>query len=190
MYKVQIKDRTKEKNLATYYLEDVTRLLNHWEENGEKVMPMVSEVELKVGAKQDFTLNKSVITLHNTTGNEGRYYVESLLVKLRWAVLDGRYVKLGAFEVTGIAKENTYGDGGFEQVTCCGNPVLAYYGSPVTPIVSEFEDDFVNEKITMLAYKVLNVFENVEEVNADIAKKVITDAEVESLLHDIPGEIG
>jgi len=190
MYQVQLNDRTKMEKLTTYYVEDVNDLLSHWEECGEKLVPLVSEVDLKIGAKQDFTLEKSVITLHNTTGTEGRYYVESLLVKLRWAVLNGTYVKLGSFEVSGIAKENAYDDGGFEQVTCCGNSVLSHESSFVTPIVSEFEDDFSKEHIKMLAYKVLNVFENVEEVNEDIAKKVITDAELECLMHDIPGELG
>ena len=170
MYRIQINDRTNVEKLATYYTEDVNNLLAHWEESGEKTVPLVTEVDLKVGAKQDFTLEKSVITLHNTTGTEGRYYVESLLVKLRWAMINGTYVKLGAFEVSGIAKENTYDDGGFEQITVCGNPVLLHESSFVTPIVSEFEDDFAKEHIKMLAYKPLNVFESVEEVNADIAK--------------------
>ena len=42
----------------------------------------------------------------------------------------------------------------------------------------------------MLGYKVLAEFASMEEVNADIAKKRLTDAEVEVLLHDIPGELG
>lgn len=190
MYVVQLNDRTKAEKMTTYYMEDVKILLDHWEETEEKVLPLVTETELKVGAKQDFSLEKSYITLHSTTGNEGRYYVESLLVKIRWAKLEGGYVKLGSFVASGITKENPFGDGGFEQVTCCGNPVLKHESSYVVPLVSEFEDDFAKEKITMLAYKVLNVFDNVEDVNADIAKKSITDAEVEYLLHDIPGELG
>ena len=68
--------------------------------------------------------------------------------------------------------------------------MIALLVCSVAPLVSDFEDDFSREKITMLGYKVLAEFGSMEEVNADIAKKRLTDAEVEVLLHDIPGELG
>ena len=152
--------------------------------------PLVSEVELQVGAKQDFSMERSWLILHNTKGYEGRYYVASLTAKIRWASCAGKFLKLGSFVATGICKENMYSEGGFEQVTCYGNPVLSHYSSSVAPLVSDFEDEFSREKITMLGYKVLAEFATMDEVNADIAKKRLTDAEVEVLLHDIPGELG
>ena len=128
--------------------------------------------------------------LHNTKGYEGKYYVGNLLAKIRWVVCEGKFYKLGSFVATGICKENAYGEGGFEQVSCYGNPVLSHYSSSVAPLVSDFEDEFSREKITMLGYKVLAEFASMDEVNADIARKRLTDAEVEVLLHDIPGELG
>ena len=214
MYKIQLKDRTKIEEAAIYYMEDANKLLEHWkstEENEEKIermryalrgepvadlgllpetTPLLTEVELKVGAKQDFSMERSWVVLHNTKGDVSRYYVGNLLAKIRWAVTEGQYVKLGSFVATGICKENEYGEGGFEQVTCCGNPVLHHYSSSIVPLVSDFEDDFNKEKITMLAYKVIGTFENMEQVNADIAKQSLSDMEVEMLLHDIPGELG
>lgn len=214
MHKVQITDRTKLNKIAVYYMEDAAKLYEHWrdtEENeeriermryalrGEKVAdlgltyeeaPLVTEVELKIGAKQDFSMERSWLVLHNTKGHEGRYYVASLLAKVRWAVCGDRFLKLGSFVAAGICKENMYAEGGFEQVTCCGNPVLDHYSSSIVPLVSEFEDDFSREKITMLGYKVLGEFSTMDEVNADIAKQRLTDDEVEQLLHDIPGELG
>ncbi len=190
MYKVEMTDRTKEKNTAVYYMENTAKLYELWEENEEKVTSEVSEIELKVGAKQDFSMEKSWLVLHNTKGIESKYYVASLVAKIRWAVCEGKFFKLGSFTAAGICKENAYAEGGFEQITCCGNPVLSHYSSSVVPLVSDFEDDFSREKITMLGYKVLAEFETMEEVNADIAKKCLTDAEVEVLLHDIPGELG
>lgn len=214
MHKVQLNDRTKENKIATYYMEDAAKLLELWksnEENDERIdrmryalrgektadlgltyeeAPLVTEVELKIGAKQDFSMERSWLVLHNTVGHEGKYYVGSLLAKIRWAVCDGKFLKLGSFVATGICKENTYAEGGFEQITCCGNPVLSHYSSSIVPLVSDFEDDFSREKITMLGYKVLAEFGSMEEVNADIAKQRLTDAEVEVLLHDIPGELG
>lgn len=214
MHKVQLTDRTKENKIVTYYMEDAAKLYEHWKDNeeneeriermryalrGEKTAdlglsyeeaPLVSDVELKVGAKQDFSMERSWLVLHNTKGYEGRYYVGALTAKIRWAVCGGKFLKLGSFVAIGICKENTYAEGGFEQVTCCGNPVLQHYSSSIVPLVSDFEDDFSREKITMLGYKVLAEFVNMEEVNADIARKRLTDAEVEVLLHDIPGELG
>jgi len=214
MHRVLLNDRTKENKIATYYMEDATKLYELWksnEENEERIermryalrgektadlgltyeeAPLVSEVELQVGAKQDFSMTQSWLVLHNTKGYEGKYYVVSLTAKIRWAVCEGRFIKLGSFVATGICKENTYAEGGFEQITCCGNPVLSHYSSSVVPLVSDFEDEFSREKITMLGYKVLAEFETKEAVNADIAKKRLTDAEVEALLHDIPGELG
>ena len=214
MHKVQLNDRTKVNKISVYYMEDAAKLYEHWKETeeheerieqmryalrGEKAAdlgltceeaPLVSEVDLKIGAKQDFTLEKSWLTLHNTKGYDSRYYVANLLVKIRYAVENGTYLKLGSFVATGITKENTYGEGGFEQVTCCGNPVLHHYSSSIVPQVSEFEDDFNKEKITMLGYKPLAFFASMDEVNADIAKKELTEDEVEVLLHDIPGELG
>ena len=79
MHKVQLKDRTKEKEIAIYYMEDASKLYDLWKQNeeseeriermryalrGEKYAdlglsyeeaPLVSEVELQVGAKQDFS---------------------------------------------------------------------------------------------------------------------------------------
>ncbi len=214
MHKVQLMDRTKEKKIAVYYMEDAAKLYELWKSNeeneerivrmryalrGEKVAdlgltfeeaPLVSEVALQVGAKQDFSMERSWVVLHNTKGYEGKYYVGNLLAKIRWAICEGRFLKLGSFVATGICKENTYGEGGFEQITCYGNPVLSHYSSSVAPLVSDFEDEFSREKITMLGYKVLAEFESMDEVNADIARKRLTDAEVECLLHDIPGELG
>lgn len=214
MHKIQIKDRTKKDKIATYYMEDAGKLFELWkntEENEERVermryalrgektadlgldfeeAPLVTEVELKVGAKQDFSMEQSWLVLHNTVGHEGRYYVASLTAKVRWAVCEGKLLKLGSFVANGICRENNYAEGGFEQITCCGNPVLHHTSSSIVPLVSEFEDDFSREKITMLGYKVLKKFDSMEEVNADIARKSLTDAEVELLLHDIPGELG
>ena len=214
MHKVQLTDRTKENKIATYYMEDAAKLYELWKDNeeneervermryalrGEKTAdlglsyeeaPMVTEVELKVGAKQDFSMEKSWLVLHNTKGYEGKYYVATLTAKIRWAVCESKFLKLGSFVAAGICKENNYAEGGFEQVTCCGNPVLSHYSSSVVPLVSDFEDDFSREKITMVGYKVLAEFSGMDEVNADIAKKCLTDAEVEVLLHDIPGELG
>ena len=198
MHRVQITDRTKEKKTATYYMEDAAKLLELWKENEESEERiermrqdlLVTEVELKVGAKQDFTLEKSCLTLHNTKGYESTYYVASLLVKIRWAVCEGSFLKLGAFVATGICKENSYGDGGFEQVTCYGNPVLKHYSSSIVPQVSDFEDEFNREKITMLGYKVLDTFATLKEVNEDIEKKELSTEEIETLLHNIPGELG
>lgn len=214
MHKVQLTDRTKENKIATYYMEDASKLYELWKENeeneeriermryalrGEKTAdlglsyeeaPLVTEAELKVGAKQDFSMERSWLVLHNTKGYEGKYYVGALTAKIRWAICGDKLLKLGSFVANGICKENNYAEGGFEQVTCCGNPVLSHYSSSVVPLVSDFEDDFSREKITMLGYKVLAEFTSMEEVNADIAKKCLTDAEVEALLHDIPGELG
>lgn len=214
MHKIQLIDRTKESKIATYYMEDAAKLYELWKENeeneeriermryalkGEKTAdlgmtyeeaPLVTEVELKVGAKQDFSMERSWLVLHNTVGHEGKYYVASLVAKIRWAICEDKFLKLGSFVATGICKENNYAEGGFEQVTCCGNPVLSHYSSSIVPLVSDFEDDFSREKITMLGYKVLAEFASMEEVNEDIAKKRLTDAEVEALLHDIPGELG
>lgn len=214
MQKVQLKDRTKAKKIEVYYMEDASKLYEFWKADeeseervermryalrGEKVAdlgllyeeaPLVSEVELQVGAKQDFSMERSWLVLHNTKGHESKYYAGNLTAKIRWAVCEGKYIKLGSFVATGICKENTYGEGGFEQIICYGNPVLSHYSSSVAPLVSDFEDEFSREKITMQGYKVLAEFGTVEEVNADIAKKRLTDAEVELLLHDIPGELG
>lgn len=214
MHKIQLIDRTKESKIATYYMEDASKLYELWksnEENEERVermryalrgekaadlgltyeeAPFVTEVELKVGAKQDFSMERSWLVLHNTVGHEGKYYVASLVAKIRWAICEDKFLKLGSFVATGICKENNYAEGGFEQVTCCGNPVLSHYSSSIVPLVSDFEDDFSREKITMLGYKVLAEFASMEEVNEDIAKKRLADAEVEALLHDIPGELG
>lgn len=214
MHKIQINDRTKKNRIATYYMEDAVKLYDFWRENeenegrmermrgalrGEKTAdlgltyeeaPMLTEVELRVGARQDFSMEKSWFVLRNTVGHESKYYVASLVAKMRWAVCEGKYFKLGSFVATGICRENAYAEGGFEQVTCCGNPVLQHYSSSIVPLVSDFEDDFSREKITMLGYKLLAEFDSMEEVNADIAKKCLTDAEVEALLHDIPGELG
>lgn len=214
MYKIQLNDRTKEQKIASYYMEDASKLYDLWkkdEENEDRVerlryalrgektadlgltyeeAPMLTEVTLQVGAKQDFSMERSWLVLHNTKGYEGRYYVSSLTAKIRWVICEGKFLKLGSFIATGICKENMYSEGGFEQVTCYGNPVLSHYSSSVAPLVSDFEDEFSREKITMLGYKVLAEFATMEEVNADIAKKRLTDAEVEVLLHDIPGELG
>lgn len=214
MYRVQLTDRTKENKIAIYYMEDAAKLYELWKDNeeneeriermryalrGEKTAdlglayeeaPLVTEVELKVGAKQDFSMERSWLILHNTKGYEGKYYVAALTAKIRWAICEGKFLKLGSFVATGICKENNYAEGGFEQITCCGNPVLHHYSSSIVPLVSDFEDDFSREKITMLGYKVLAEFASMDEVNEDIAKKRLTDAEVEVLLHDIPGELG
>ena len=214
MHKVQLMDRTREGKIATYYMEDASKLYELWRENeeneeriermryalrGEKVAdlgltyeeaPLLAEVALQVGAKQDFSMERSWLVLHNTKGYEGKYYVAALTAKIRWAICEGKFLKLGSFIATGICKENNYAEGGFEQITCCGNPVLSHYSSSIVPLVSDFEDDFSREKITMLGYKVLAEFASMDEVNADIAKKCLTDAEVEVLLRDIPGELG
>lgn len=214
MHKVQIVDRTKENKIAVYYMEDAAKLYELWKTNeeseeriermryalrGEKTAdvglskeetPLITEVELKVGAKQDYSMERSWLVLHNTKGYEGKYYVACLTAKIRWVVCEGKFLKLGSFVANGICKENNYAEGGFEQVTCCGNPVLCHTSSSVVPLVSDFEDDFSREKIMMLGYKVLAQYETMDEVNADIAKKRLTDAEVECLLHDIPGELG
>ncbi len=214
MHKVQLTDRTKLNKVAVYYMEDAAKIYEHWrdtEENEERIermryalrgektadlgltyeeAPLVTEVELKIGAKQDFSMERSWLVLHNTKGYECRYYVASLVAKVRWAVCGSRFLKLGSFVATGICKENMYAEGGFEQVTCCGNPVLDHYSSSIVPLVSDFEDDFSREKITMLGYKVLGEFSTMDEVNADIAKQRLMDEEVEMLLHDIPGELG
>lgn len=214
MYKIQLKDRTKMDEVAVYFMEDAGKLLEHWksiEENEERIermssalrgepaadlglsketAPLLTEVELKVGAKQDFSMERSWVVLHNTNGTMGRYYVGNLLAKVRWVIAEGQYLKLASFVATGITKENTYGEGGFEQITCCGNPVLHHYSSSIVPLVSDFEDDFSKEKITMLPYKVIGTFETMEQVNADIARQRLSDMEVELLLHDIPGELG
>lgn len=214
MHKVQLNDRTKENKIAVYYMENAAILYDLWksnEENEERIermryalrgektadlglsyedAPLITEVELKVGAKQDYSMERSWLVLHNTKGYEGKYYVGNLLAKIRWVVCEGKFYKLGSFVATGICKENAYGEGGFEQVSCYGNPVLSHYSSSVAPLVSDFEDEFSREKITMLGYKVLAEFASMDEVNADIARKRLTDAEVEVLLHDIPGELG
>lgn len=214
MYKLQLMDRTKEQRIATYYMEDASKLYDLWKKNEEKEermermqdalrgvktadlgltfeeAPLLTEVTLQVGAKQDFSMESSWLVLHNTKGHESKYYAGNLLAKIRWVICEGKYLKLGSFVSAGICKENTYAEGGFEQVTCCGNPVLSHYSSSIVPPVSEFEDDFSTEKITMLGYKVLAEFSDTEAVNADIARKRLTDAEVEILLHDIPGELG
>lgn len=214
MHRVQLVDRTKENRVVTYYMEDAAKLYELWRENeeneeriermryalrGEKVAdlglsyeeaPLLTEVALQVGAKQDFSMERSWLVLHNTKGHEGKYYVAALTAKIRWAICEGKFLKLGSFVATGICKENNYAEGGFEQITCCGNPVLSHYSSSIVPLVSDFEDDFSREKITMLGYKVLAEFASMDEVNADIAKKCLTDAEVEVLLRDIPGELG
>ena len=195
-------------------MEDASKLYELWKSNeeseeriermryalrGEKTAdlgltyeeaPLLSEVELQVGAKQDYSLERSWLVLHNTKGYESKYYAGNLLAKIRWVICEGKFIKLGSFVAIGICKENTYSEGGFEQVNCYGNPVLSHYSSSVAPLVSDFEDDFSREKISMVGYKVLAEFESMEEVNADIAKKRLTDAEVEVLLHDIPGELG
>lgn len=214
MYKIQFLDRTKTEQVALYYMETTEKLMELWQSHeeteelaenlryalrGEKradlglspeEYPLVSEVKLAIGAKQDFHMEKSWLQLHNTKGQECNYYVASLLLKIRWASEDGSYVKLGSFVAQGIAAEDSYGEGGLEQVTCCGNPVLEHYSSSIVPAVSDFEEDFKQEKITMLGYKLLKRFETVEEVNADIAKKEIAPEEAELLLRDIPGELG
>lgn len=214
MHKVQLTDRTKLDKIAVYYMEDAKQLYEHWkatEESEQRVekmrralkgepesdlgltyeeAPFIMESDVKVGAKQDFTLEKNWIVLHNTKGYESRYYVENLLVKIRYAVENGVYLKLGSFVAKGITKENAYAEGGFEQVLCCGNPVLYHYSSYIVPQVSEFEEDFSQEQITMLGYKILAVYASMEEVNEEIAKKELTVEEVEVLLHDIPGELG
>ncbi len=192
MLKLELKDATKISEKAVYYMEENKKLLELWEKEERTEAGTFSETELKIGAKQDFTLNKSWITLHNTIGQENRYYVESLVIKVRYAYAPALnvYLKLASFVANGIAKENTYGEGGFEQVTCLGNPVLSHYSSSIAPIVSDFEDDFKWEKITLLGYKEINRFEDIGEVNRDIEKQALTDLEVEMLLHDIPGELG
>ena len=134
MYKVQLKDQTKENKIAVYYMEDASKLYDLWKSNeqneeriermryalrGEKTAdigltyeeaPLICEVALQVGAKQDFSMERSWLILHNTKGYEGKYYVGNLLAKIRWAVCEGKFLKLGSFAATGICKENTYGD--------------------------------------------------------------------------------
>ena len=191
MFQLQINDRTKTAEKAVYYMEDKFVLQEHW--NREEVREETAEfaeVDVKVGAKQDFTLEKSRLAIHNTKGQECRYYVEQLLIKIRWAKCGDEFLKLASFVANGIAKENEYGEGMYEQVTCCGNPVLKAYNSDITPLVSDFEDDFKREKITMLCYKEIGRFVTLDEVNADIARKDLSDADVENLFRDIPGELG
>ena len=60
-------------------------------------------------------MERSWLILHNTKGHEGKYYVGNLLAKIRWAVCEGKFLKLGSFAATGICKENVYSEGGFEQ---------------------------------------------------------------------------
>ena len=191
MYQLQIKDRTKTAEKAVYYMENKETLQEFWtrtevrEESAE-----FAEVEMKVGAKQNFTLEKSHLVIHNTKGREGHYYIEQLLIKVRWAKVGDEFLKLASFVVTGMAKDNEYGEGVYEQVVCCGNPVLDHYASDITPLVSDFEDDFQREKIAMLCYKEIGRFATLDEVNADIARKDLSDTEVEILFRDIPGEMG
>ena len=96
MHKIQLTDRTKENKIATYYMEDAAKLYELWKENeeneeriermryalrGEKVAdlglsyeeaPLVTGIELQVGAKQDFSMERSWLLLHNTKGYEGK----------------------------------------------------------------------------------------------------------------------
>ena len=191
MYRLQIKDKTKTAETAVYYMEEKEDLQEFWSRT-EQSAEIVSflETDAKVGAKQDFSMGKCHLVVHNTNGREIRYYIESLQIKVRWAKEKEDYVKLASFVANGIAKENEYDEGGYEQVVCCGNPVLEHYASEITPLVSDFEDDFKREKITMLCYREMARFDSLEEVNADIAKKEFTDAELELLFRDIPGELG
>lgn len=191
MFQLQMKDRTKTAETAVYYMEDKEVLREFWNRTEQHTESAeFSEVEMKVGAKQDFTLEKCRLAIHNTKGQECRYYMENLLIKVRWAKKEESYLKLASFMANGIAKENEYDEGGYEQVVCCGNPMLDHYSSEITPLVSDFEDDFKREKITMLCYKEIGRFENLDEVNADIARKDLSDTEIETLFHDIPGELG
>lgn len=191
MFRLEMKDKTKTAETAVYYMEEKETLLELWRK--QECRPegaSFSEVELQVGAKQDFSMEKSHLVIHNTAGRECRYYGEQLLVKVRWAKDGEGYRKLASFTASGIARENEYEEGGYEQVVCCGNPVLRHYTSEITPLVSDFEDEFKREKITMLCYTEIGWFPTLEEVNADIAKKSLSEKELESLFRDIPGELG
>ena len=141
MHRVLLNDRTRENKIVAYYMEDASKLYDLWksnEENEERVermryalrgektaelglsyeeAPLVTEVQLQVGSKQDFSMERSWLVLHNTKGYEGRYYEASLTAKIRRAVCEGKFLKLGSFVATGICKENVYSEGGFEQVT-------------------------------------------------------------------------
>ena len=191
MFKLEISDRTKTTEVAGYYMESKEVLQNFWERTEQHTDGTeIKEVEMKVGAKQDFTMEKCRLAIHNTKGQECRYYIENLVVKVRWAKEGNTYLKLASFVATGIAKENEYDEGGYEQVVCCGNPVLEHYTSEITPLVSDFEDDFKREKITMLCYKEIGRFAALSEVNEDIARKDLSGEELELLFRDIPGELG
>lgn len=191
MVRLQMRDRTKMAETAVYYMENKESLQDIWKRTEQDAEDAeFSEAEMKVGAKQDFTLEKCRLVIHNTKGQECLYYIENLLIKVRWAKKEETFLKLASFVATGIAKENEYEEGGYEQVICCGNPVFDHYTSETTPLVSDFEDDFKREKITMLCYKEIGRFENLDEVNADIARKDLSDAEIEALFRDIPGELG
>lgn len=191
MLKLEMKDRTKTSETAVYYMEEENVLKDFWNRTEQCVEAAVfSEMELKIGAKQDFTMEKCSLTIHNTRGQECRYYIENLVIKVRWAKEENGYLKLASFVATGIAKENEYDEGGYEQVICCGNPVLEHYTSEITPLVSDFEDDFKREKIKMLCYKEIGRFAVISEVNEDIARKDLSGEELERLFRDIPGELG
>lgn len=191
MFQLKMKDRTKAAETAVYYVEDKRDILGIWGWN--MVMEPSAEfldVELKVGAKQDFTMEKCRLVIHNTKGQECRYYIDNLLLKVRWAKLGEEYRKLACFVATGIAKENEYDEGGYERVECYGNPVLKHQSSESTPLVSDFEEDFKREKITMACYKEIGRFLALSEVNEDIARKDLSGEELELLFRDIPGELG
>ncbi|MBE5950399.1 MAG: hypothetical protein E7260_02255 [Lachnospiraceae bacterium] len=191
MFQLQMRDRTKTAETAVYYMEDKDAIQEYWRHT--EMYPedaLFAETDMKIGAGRDFPMEKCCLRIHNTKGQECRYYVEKLLIKVRWAKRGDVFLKLASFAATGIAKENEYDEGGYEQVTCCGNPVLDQYSSEITPLVSDFEDDFKREKISMLCYKEIGCFATLDEVNADIAKKEISSEEVEILFRDIPGELG
>ena len=191
MLKLKMRDRTKTSETAVYYMEEKDVLKDFWNRTEQRVEGAeFSEAEMKVGAKQDFTMEKCRLTIHNTTGQACRYYIEKLMIKVRWVKEEDSYLKLASFAATGIAKENEYDEGGYEQVVCCGNPVLEHYTSEITPLVSDFEDDFKREKITMLCYKEIGRFAALSEVNEDIARKDLSGGELELLFRDIPGELG
>jgi len=139
MYRLQLADKTKQADFVTYYMEEKEKLQDYWcrsEQYAEGAA--YTEVELKIGAKQDFTMENCHLVIHNTKGQECRYYAEHLLVKVRFAKAEEGYLKLASFVANGIAKKNEYEEGGYEQVVCCGNPVLDHYASPITPLVSDF----------------------------------------------------
>ena len=191
MFRLELKDRTKMADTAVYYMEEKETLQEFWQQKECRPETVLfSEVELQIGAKQDFSMEKSHLVIHNTAGRECRYYCEQLLVKVRWAKEGEDYRKLASFTATGMAKENEYDEGGYEQIVCCGNPVLHHYTSEITPLVSDFEDDFKREKITMLCYKEIGRFSASDEVNADIARKALSEKELETVFRDIPGELG